>query len=61
MSPSAERPDSWNADDLSLPLTYRFEPGAADDGVTVHVPVEVLARLVARSSAGRSQRCAKNW
>ena len=30
---------------LSLPLTYRFEPGAADDGVTVHVPVEVLARL----------------
>ena len=42
---SAERPDSWNAGDLSLPLTYRFEPGAADDGVTVHVPVEVLARL----------------
>ena len=31
--------------DLSLPLSYRFEPGAADDGVTVHVPVEVLARL----------------
>ena len=31
--------------DLTLPLTYRFEPGAADDGVTVHVPVDVLARL----------------
>ncbi|TGD84512.1 ATP-dependent RNA helicase HrpA [Mycolicibacterium sp. CH28] len=41
----AERPDNWRAGDLSLPLTYRFEPGAADDGVTVHVPVEVLARL----------------
>jgi len=40
-----ERPDSWQAGDLSLPLTYRFEPGAADDGVTVHVPVDVLARL----------------
>jgi ATP-dependent helicase HrpA len=26
-------------------LTYRFEPGAADDGVTVHVPIDVLARL----------------
>ena len=26
-------------------MTYRFEPGADDDGVTVHVPVEVLARL----------------
>ncbi|TFV55813.1 ATP-dependent RNA helicase HrpA [Mycobacterium sp. PS03-16] len=38
-------PDAWQAGDLSLPLTYRFEPGAADDGITVHVPVEVLARL----------------
>ena len=42
---AAEHPDTWQAGDLSLPLTYRFEPGAADDGVTVHVPVEVLARL----------------
>ncbi len=41
----AERPDSWQAGDLSLPLTYRFEPGASDDGVTVHIPVGVLARL----------------
>ena len=41
----ADRPDTWQAGDLSLPLTYRFEPGAADDGVTVHVPVDVLARL----------------
>ena len=40
-----ERPDHWRAGDLALPLTYRFEPGAADDGVTVHVPVGVLARL----------------
>ena len=41
----ADRPDHWQAGDLSLPLTYRFEPGATDDGVTVHVPVSVLARL----------------
>lgn len=41
----AQRPDTWQAEDLSLPLTYRFDPGAADDGVTVHIPVEVLARL----------------
>ena len=33
------------AGDVALPLTYRFEPGAADDGVTVHVPIDVLARL----------------
>lgn len=42
---SADHPDAWRTDDLELPLTYRFEPGAADDGVTVHVPVQVLARL----------------
>ena len=42
---TGEQPDAWQAGDLALPLTYRFEPGAEDDGVTVHVPVEVLARL----------------
>lgn len=40
-----EHPDTWQTGDLELPLTYRFEPGAEDDGVTVHVPVGVLARL----------------
>lgn len=40
-----DRPDSWATADLALPLTYRFEPGATDDGVTVHVPIDVLARL----------------
>jgi ATP-dependent helicase HrpA len=38
-------PETWQAGDLALPVTYRFEPGAADDGATVHVPVDVLARL----------------
>jgi ATP-dependent helicase HrpA len=42
---AADQPDTWRAGDLSLPVTYRFEPGADDDGITVHVPVEVLARL----------------
>jgi ATP-dependent helicase HrpA len=40
-----DNPDSWQSGDLSLPITYRFEPGAADDGVTVHIPADVLARL----------------
>jgi ATP-dependent RNA helicase HrpA len=42
---TGNQPDTWHAGDVALPLTYRFEPGAVDDGVTVHVPVEVLARL----------------
>ncbi|OBG70437.1 ATP-dependent RNA helicase HrpA [Mycobacterium sp. E3298] len=41
----ADRPTVWRSGDVALPLTYRFEPGAADDGVTVHVPIDVLARL----------------
>jgi ATP-dependent helicase HrpA len=40
-----DNPDSWQAGDLALPVSYRFAPGADDDGVTVHVPVDVLARL----------------
>lgn len=41
----ADRPTTWRTGDAALPLTYRFEPGAADDGVTVHIPIDVLARL----------------
>src|SRR5690606_23607897 len=38
-------PKSWQQGDQRLKLTYRFEPGAEDDGVTVHVPIALLARL----------------
>lgn len=38
-------PTTWSQGDLTLPLTYNFEPGAVDDGVTVHVPISVLARV----------------
>ncbi|TAM85363.1 MAG: ATP-dependent RNA helicase HrpA, partial [Jatrophihabitans sp.] len=37
--------DAWQAGDLTLPVSYRFEPGAQDDGVTIHVPLDVLGRL----------------
>jgi ATP-dependent helicase HrpA len=39
------RPDRWTQGDLELPLSYRFEPGASHDGVTVHVPLRTLPRL----------------
>ena len=41
----AGRPDSWKQGELVLPLTYRFEPGAEHDGVTVHVPLKALPQL----------------
>jgi ATP-dependent helicase HrpA len=40
-------PSSWRQGELELPLTYRFDPGAPDDGVTVHVPLAVLNQVSA--------------
>lgn len=38
-------PDAWRQGELSFPLTYQFEPGQQDDGVTVRIPVEQLAHV----------------
>jgi ATP-dependent RNA helicase HrpA len=38
-------PDRWRQGDQTLSLSYRFEPGADDDGVTVIVPLVLLPRL----------------
>lgn len=40
-------PTVWQHDGLQFDLSYRFVPGAPDDGVTVHVPVPLLAGLQA--------------
>ena len=40
-----EFPPVWRQGDQKLSLHYRFEPGADDDGVTVQVPLALLARL----------------
>lgn len=39
-------PTTWPQGDLELPLTYQFEPGTDADGVTVHIPLPVLPRVV---------------
>jgi ATP-dependent helicase HrpA len=38
-------PDTWPQGELTLPLTYQFEPGADADGVTVHIPLALLPRI----------------
>lgn len=38
-------PDSLQQNGLRLPLSYRFEPGERDDGVTVRVPLAVLNQV----------------
>ena len=42
---AADYPRTWRQGDLDLDITYQFSPGAAADGVTVHVPVAVLNRV----------------
>ena len=38
-------PSTWQQGDQSLDVSYRFEPGSEDDGVTVSVPLPLLAAL----------------
>ncbi|MGV8858769.1 ATP-dependent RNA helicase HrpA [Rhodoglobus sp.] len=38
-------PTTWVRGDQTLSLTYRFEPGTDDDGVTIAVPLPLLAGL----------------
>ncbi|MDX1607404.1 MAG: DUF3418 domain-containing protein, partial [Candidatus Competibacterales bacterium] len=38
-------PDRLRLDGLELPLSYRFEPGAEDDGATVTVPLAALNQV----------------
>jgi ATP-dependent RNA helicase HrpA len=41
-------PESWQqGDSLTFPISYHFEPGAADDGLTINVPVSTLNRVAA--------------
>ncbi|MEO8556937.1 MAG: ATP-dependent RNA helicase HrpA, partial [Actinomycetota bacterium] len=38
-------PQTWEKNGITLPVTYQFEPGTAADGVTVHIPLDVLNRV----------------
>lgn len=38
-------PDTWRSGDLELALSYAFTPGSERDGVTLTIPIEVLARV----------------
>ncbi|MFJ8335999.1 ATP-dependent RNA helicase HrpA [Streptomyces sp. NPDC094437] len=38
-------PDTWRQGPLKFRVTYQFEPGADADGVTVHVPLQVLNQI----------------
>jgi len=41
----ADYPDSWRQGALKFQVTYQFEPGADADGVTVHIPLQVLNQV----------------
>jgi ATP-dependent helicase HrpA len=51
-SPNDGASGSGSGSGLELPLTYVFEPGADDDGVTIHVPLAVLPQLAALPATG---------
>ncbi|QJW38191.1 ATP-dependent RNA helicase HrpA [Cellulosimicrobium protaetiae] len=43
---TSQFPETWPQGELTLPLTYQFQPGTEADGVTAHVPISVLNRVV---------------
>jgi ATP-dependent helicase HrpA len=38
-------PDAWQQGPLKFRVTYQFEPGTDADGVTVHIPLQVLNQV----------------
>jgi ATP-dependent helicase HrpA len=38
-------PQVWEQNGIELRVTYQFEPGAAADGVTVHIPLDILNQV----------------
>jgi ATP-dependent helicase HrpA len=47
-SDARDFPTRWTQGDQTLNLAYRFEPGAADDGVSVVIPLALLASIEPR-------------
>ncbi|SDD58885.1 ATP-dependent RNA helicase HrpA [Nocardioides lianchengensis] len=44
---AGDYPQQWEAEGLTFPISYHFEPGAAEDGLTIDVPVATLNRVEA--------------
>ncbi|HWJ67950.1 MAG TPA: ATP-dependent RNA helicase HrpA [Nocardioides sp.] len=43
---AADYPEEWSvAGGLTFPISYHFEPGATDDGLTIDIPVSTLNRV----------------
>lgn len=42
---AAEYPDVWQQGNLTLPLSYHFQPGDEDDGISINIPVGILNQL----------------
>ena len=43
----ADYPHAWEAEGLTFPISYVFQPGAPEDGLTIDVPVATLNRVEA--------------
>lgn len=40
-----EYPDVWQQGNLTLPLSYHFQPGDDDDGISLNIPVGILNQI----------------
>ncbi|MEP9361985.1 ATP-dependent RNA helicase HrpA [Nocardioides sp. CN2-186] len=44
---ATDYPERWEGEGLTFPISYHFEPGSAEDGLTIDVPVSTLNRVEA--------------
>ncbi|GAL11084.1 ATP-dependent helicase HrpA [Vibrio astriarenae] len=51
-------PNFWHQNGLKLKLSYQFEPGDDNDGVTVHIPLPILNQIEPAALIGKFQGCA---
>lgn len=42
---TADFPDEWRQGDITLPISYEFNPGGHADGLAIDIPVTLLAQL----------------
>ena len=38
-------PEVWQQNNISLAITYNFEPGEKDDGISVNIPISILNQI----------------
>ena len=57
----ADYPQAWEAEGLTFPISYVFQPGTPEDGLTIDVPVATLNRVEADDFSWNVPGSVRSW